>query len=144
MRGEILKQFRDKFSQRREIQRKQTRRNNEKEEDKESKLLMAQRFNGIEEFNFYKRFIIDEDTKVRIFDQQQIEETNRMDEQIRNDRKNDLEFVNKYYTEKSEFLKQLKQKKETDYQKIYDKISIKNALKGVSPHKRQLMKRLMS
>lgn len=140
MRTEVLKQLRDKFNQRKEILRKQTIRN-EKEEDKESKLLMAQRFNGIDEFNFYKRFIIDEDTKVRIFDQQQIEETNRMDEQIRNDRKNNLEFVNKYYSEKSEFLKKLKQKKERDYQKIYDKISIKNALDGVSPYKRQLMKR---
>ena len=101
---------------------------------------MNQRFDDIDHFNFYKKFIIDEDTKVRLFDKDQIEETNRIDDQIRNDRKNDIEFVSKYSTEKNQFLKELRKPKQIDYNKIYEKTNIKNALSSVSSHQRQLMK----
>ena len=86
------------------------------------------------QFNFYKKFIIDEDTKIRLFDKEQIKETNRMDYQIRNDRKNDIQYVNKYSNEKNQFLKELKRGKQIDYQKIYDRADIKNVLDSVSSH----------
>ena len=85
--------------------------------------------------------MIDEDAKVRLFDKEQIEESNKIDDQIRNNRQNDIEYISKYSGLKNRFLKGLKEKKEVDYQKIYDKISIKNALDSVSSHQRQLMKR---
>lgn len=67
-----------------------------------------------------------------------------IDEQIRNDRKNNLEFVGKYSHEKNKFLKGLREKKPINYQKIYDKIDVKNALNSVSTHQRQLIKRWMA